>query len=233
MTRTGKILVYVTLVLAVGMCVWAFGLYSTRIDWSNKPPNGELAKRITALRQVDGALQAAETRQRAAFGDLRTLERRRPRDNQYFANELHLLETGINKDHPPRVVRIQSGVIQVNPADGLVIMDPAPQPFLSLDDLARQQTQTQAALLASISEYQTAVEQDVKLTERIIGDKGLRQQLFNEEEIKQARIMQEIEDLKPLYINVMVDSELLMKRQRALEARVNELNNQKGRTVEK
>jgi hypothetical protein len=228
MTRTGKILVYVNLVLAVGMCVWAFGLYSSRIDWSNKPPNGELAKRITALKQVDSALQTAETRQRVASGDLQRLERRRPRDAQFFARELALLEAGIDQQNPPRIVNVQNGVIQLKPED-VVDMIQAPKPFQSLDVYAREQQQTQAALLASITEYQALVEEDTKKTERIIGEKGLRQQLFNEEEIKLARIKQEIEDLKPLYINVMVDSELLMKRQKALLARREELN----RTAEK
>jgi hypothetical protein len=209
------------------MCVWAFGLYSTRIDWSNKPakgsePAGELAKRMAALKQVDSALQTAEARQRAASLDLRTMERRRPRDTQFFAKELDLLQKGIDKDNPPRIVSVQAGVIQVNPADGMVVMIPAPKQFFSLDELAREQKQTQDALLASISEYQALVQDDVNKTEQIIGEKGLRQQLFNEEEIKLARIKQEIEDLKPLYINVMVDLQLLDKRTKALEARINE-----------
>ena len=229
MTRTGKILVYVNLVLAIGMCVWAFGLYSTRIDWSNKPakgsePPGELAKRMAALKQVDSALQTAEARQRAAALDLRTMERRRPRDQGFFAKELGLLQTGINNENPPRIVSVQAGVIQVNPADGMVVMIPAPKPFESLDVYEKQQQQTQAALLASISEYQALVEEDTKKIEQIIGEKGLRQQLFNEEEIKLARIKQEIEDLKPLYINVMVDLQLLDKRQKALEARLKEFD---------
>jgi ketopantoate reductase len=37
-------------------------------------------------------------------------------------------------------------------------------------------------------------ELDNKLTERIVGDKGLRQLIFDEEQIKQARVKQEIED---------------------------------------
>ena len=228
MTRTGKILVYVNLVLAIGMCVWAFGLYSTRIDWSNKPakgsePPGELAKRMAALKQVDSALQTAEARQRAAALDLRTMERRRPRDQQFFAKELGFLQTDPNKESRARIVSVQNGVIQLTP-DGMVVMVDAPKPFEPLDVYAQQQQQTQAALLASISEYQALVQEDIDKTQQIIGEKGLRQQLFNEEEIKLARIKQEIEDLKPLYINVMVDLQLLDKRQRALEARLKEFD---------
>jgi hypothetical protein len=227
-TLTGKILVFVTLVLALGMCVWAFGSYSGRIDWSNKPakgtePPGELAKRLASLKQVDTALQTAEARQRDANKELRTLEPRRPRDTEFFRQQLALLEIGITQQ-TARVVSIKNGEVQFNPADGMVIMIPAPKPFDALDVLAQQQQQTQKALEASITEYQNLVEQDIKLTEQMIGEKGLRQRIFNEEDVKQARIRQEIEDLKPLYINVMVELQLLNKRQRALEARVKEFD---------
>jgi hypothetical protein len=232
-TLTGKILVFVNLVLALGMCVWAFALYSGRIDWSNKPakgsePPGELAKRLATLKQVDSALQTAETRQRDANKDLRTLEPRRPRDTAFFGQQLRLLETGINQQNPAQVVDIQKGIIELTP-DGLVKMIPSPKPFESLDVLAAQQKQTQEALLASITEYQNLVELDIKLIDSMSGEKGFRQRLFNEEEVKQARIKQEIEDLKPLYINVMVELQLLNKRQRALEARVKEFDVKAGR----
>jgi len=92
-----------------------------------------------------------------------------------------------------------------------------------LDFFTQQFQQTQAALIKSIEEYQKLVAEDVKLTEQIIGDKGLQQLLFNEQDIKQARVKQEIEDLKPVYINVLVETQLLTKRQKALQARLDEV----------
>src|SRR5207253_3100173 len=65
-----------------------------------------------------------------------------------------------------------------------------------LDLFTKQLQDTQAALMKSIEEYQQLVAEDVKLTERIIGDKGLQQLLFNEQDTKRARVKQEIEDLK-------------------------------------
>jgi hypothetical protein len=225
LTQTGKILIFVNLAIALGMCVWSFGLYSGRIDWSNNPakgtqPAGELTKRIAALRQVDGALQTAETRQREASSQLRKFELRVPRDAQFYKQQLALLDSGINDQNPGQMVEYKDGEVQTR-ADGLVNMNPAPD-LRSLDELTKERNQTQADLLASITEYQKLVQQDIELRERIIGDKGLRQQLFNEEEIKQARIKQEIEDLKPLYINVMVELQLLAKRHNALQARIKE-----------
>jgi hypothetical protein len=228
MTQTGKILVFATLIIALGLCFWSFGLYSGRIDWSNNQakgtqPAGELTKRIAALRQADTSLQTAETRQREAAAELRKFELRVPRDDQFYKQHLALLQSGINNENPPVVVEVKNGVVQFR-ADGLVNMIPADPPFVSLDVMAKERIQTQADLLASVSEYQKLVDEDTKLTDSIIGDKGLRQQLFNEEEIKQARIKQEIEDLKPLYINVMVELQLLAKRHNALQARIKEFD---------
>jgi hypothetical protein len=238
----GKILVYVNLVLALGMGVWAFGLYTGRIDWSNKPakgsePAGELTKRLTRLKDVDTALTTAQTRERAAAENLRQLEQRRPRDLNFFGQEFAHVETGINAQKPLRIVEFKSGEMVLTP-DGLPNMVVAPykdkqgQPIQqSLNMLDNQLKQVQTDLLASIAEYQKLVEQDVQLTDRIIGPKGLRPLLYEEEEVKQARIKREIEDLKPLYINVLVETQLLDKRQKALQARIEELTKAAGRTA--
>ena len=70
-------------------------------------------------------------------------------------------------------------------------------------------------------------------TEQIIGDRGLRKLLFNEVDVKQARIKQEIEDLKPVYINVVVESQMLRKRHTALKARAAELDKAAARSAER
>jgi hypothetical protein len=237
MTTWGKVLVFVNLVIALGMAAWSFGLYTGRIDWSSKPakgtePPGELAKRQARLREIDnpdnGSLTIAERRQRAAAIELRTLEQRRPRDAAFFAKELADVQSNVSAQNPLKVVQFKAGAIDVNP-DGVVIMVPFQdrngQPITrSLNDLDNELKQAQTDLLASITEYQKLVDQDVKLTERLV---TLRQQLFAEVDVKQARVKQEIEDLKPIYINVLVESELLRKRQKALEARIVELKGQR------
>src|SRR5262249_4022601 len=107
---------------------------------------------------------------------------------------------------------------------------PIQRSLATLDgDMKRMQTE----LEASIEQYQKLVEQDVQLTTAMIGEKGLRPLLYEEEEVKQARIRQEIEDLKHLYINVLVESQLLKKRQAALQARLNELGKAVGRTTQR
>ena len=233
----GRVLVYVNLVIAVGMGVWAFGLYSGRIEWGfkAKPAQSEVGKRIARLKELDNALTVAETRQRSAAAGLRLAEQRRPRDDQFFAQQLALLQNGLNAQNPLKVVDIQNGQIVLNP-DGLPNMI-APKfagpPLKSLTDLENEQKATQTALLESIGKYQESVDQDVKLTGLIVGDKGLRQLLYDEVDVKQARIKQEIEDLKPLYINVLVELQILDKRHKALEARAQELKLVGTRTTER
>jgi len=241
MTKWGRVLVFANLVIAIGMCAWVFGLYSSRIDWSNKPakgnePPGELAKRVAKLREVDAALTLAETRERASAANLRTLEQRRPRDQDFFTKEFAFLQNGMNEQNPLRIVEFKNGEIVVKP-DGLVNLVPAPYKgpngqslTSSLDALNNQLQTTQAELLASISEYQKLVDQDVKLTEQI---SVVRRVLFDEVDVKQARVKQEIKDLEPLYINTMVEKQLLEKRQKALEARIAELQSMALRTTQR
>src|SRR5439155_24400695 len=117
----GRVLVFVNLILALGMGVWAFGLYSGRIDWSDNPakqtqPPGELTKRQATLKDLSNALTVAETRQRAAVGHLRLFEQRRPRDTTFFAQHLGLLQNGINDKNPLVIVGVVNGLIQVTPA---------------------------------------------------------------------------------------------------------------------
>jgi hypothetical protein len=225
-TTWGKVLVFVNLVLAVGMLAWVFGLYTGRIEWaSTKAGQGELAKRQARLKEADNALTTAEARQRAGAASLRLYEHRRPRDAEFFAKEQAHIENGINDQNPLRVVEFKNGEMVLTP-DGLPNMVPPPknwpnQPFKSLATYQQQQKQLQTDLLASIAEYQKLVDEDVKLTDQIL---VLRQLLFNEVDVKQARIRQEVEDLKPLYINVLVELQLLDKRQKALKARLKELS---------
>jgi hypothetical protein len=237
----GKVLVFVALVLALGAAAWSFGLYSGRIDWSNKPakgsePAGELSKRLAKLKEVDNALTTAETRERFAATSLREREQRRPRDLNFFAQQYAHIENGINAQSSLNVVAFKGGEMVLTP-DGLPTMvafkDAKGQPIQhSLTALDSQLKDMQTKLLASIAEYQKLVEQDEKLTSQMIGEKGLRPQLYEEEKVKQARIKQEIEDLKPLYINVLVESQLLKKRHAALEARLEEMKKALGRTAQ-
>ena len=230
----GKVLVFFNLVLAMGMAAWALGLYTGRIEWgSTKAGQGEVAKRQATLKTLENALTGAETRQRAALASLHFLEPRRPRDERFYQEQENRLE------------KSNDIILAVDSKDGQIVLTPEGLPRMvpfttgkgeqlkgGLAFFTQQFQQTQAALMKSIEEYQQLVAEDVKLTERIIGDKGLQQLLFNEQDIKQARVKQEIEDLKPVYINVLVETQLLTKRQKALQARLDEVRKSSGRAAQ-
>ncbi len=238
-TRLGKILVFVNLVIALGMGVWAFGLYSGRIEWtSTKPGKGELAKRQATLKELQTALAGAEDRSRIAHANLHFLEVRRPRDQKFFADHLTFLQSGATAQNPAVMVAYQNGQILLE-QDGRVRMIPAPykdkggQPIQSLAFYEKEQKTLQANLVEAIDQYQKLVSEDVRLTNLIVGGKGLRQQLFDEEDVKQARIKQEMDDLKPVYINAVAESQLLLQRQKALQARKKELETATGRITQR
>ena len=85
-----------------------------------------------------------------------------------------------------------------------------------------------------------AAELDTQLTNELAGDpvkrsKGLRQRI-NDERAKRADVVAEADFVRPLLINTVVESELILKRQKSLRARVGELEKDKvagaaGRSV--
>jgi hypothetical protein len=71
-----------------------------------------------------------------------------------------------------------------------------------------------------------AIEEDKDLTNRLIGEganKGLQQRILDER-AKMKEAINEQGFVRPLLINAVVESDLVFRRQRALEARINELH---------
>jgi hypothetical protein len=71
------------------------------------------------------------------------------------------------------------------------------------------------------------IAEETKLTEEIAKPKGLRDQV-NAEVFKAKMIAEEIEYLKPLWYNTLVEKELLAKRREMLEMRKDQLEKAKG-----
>jgi len=223
----GKVLVFVNLVLAIGVAGWSFGLYTGSIDWSNKPPRGELTKRQATVKELWNTLASAEGRQRASLRTLQTLEALGPVNQAFYKAEMDHLQSGANAASPARTVVYQNGRMVIpnpnGPPQTVPAKDKNGQPLLSVTHYETELKNTRDATAEAIKRYQDLVKEDTRLLELIVGEKGLRQQLFNEEQVKQARIKQEIEDLKPVYVNVLVESQLLDKRRKELEKRLEEL----------
>src|SRR5262249_40654429 len=144
-TRAGRILVYVTVVLAFGMAVWSWGLYSSRIDYK-----AQQDKRKATINELWKQLAGAEERQRASLVALRTSEARRPMHLASYAAELEHLRSIATAQNPVRVVTAQ------RTPEGLPVMAPAPftdakgQPLQSMtryqDELNTIKTDTLASI---------------------------------------------------------------------------------------
>jgi hypothetical protein len=108
-------------------------------------------------------------------------------------------------------------------------------------------------LLKQITDEETrlknAVDKDIELTEQMTGKmdpasividpatmrpdpaqvrfitKGLHQRILDEKD-KLAKVKREITIIEPLYVNALVDSELVVKRRNQLETRLTELRKQ-------
>jgi hypothetical protein len=237
MTQLGKTLVFVNLALSLAMAAWALGIYTGRVDWSGKggpgAAKGEFGKRQDDRKALFDALNSSEPRHQEALAYLQRLEHQRPGDAAFYKQELAHNANTANDAAPARAVNATGGQIALGPdKDG--VMRPQMVPVKGLRSMAAYTTElrdTYAAIVEEIGRYQQLVQKDNELTDQLIGPKGLRQLVFNEEDVKQKRIQAEMETLKPLLINALAESDLLRKRQRALVARVKELDSAGARTT--
>jgi hypothetical protein len=231
-TALGKTLVLLQVAFSLGLMTLAMGLYWHRIDWSNtkataEREEGELAKRQEKLREAQSALATRESRWEGGYTPLMAAEKRRPDDQQWYANQLKHLEEEADQNDPVKVVVLQ-------PANGQAELDRDGRPKLQAhpDNLL-----SRSRYLAAIASTNDAINQEraafklksielTGLTIRLQGDgkdkKGLRQQY--EDAIKQYRdVEQEQHRLTAPLINTTVEAQLLVERRAQLKLQVEQL----------
>jgi hypothetical protein len=259
MTLLGKILVFVTVGLSFLMLGWAIALYTNRIDWTasqakeGKPAGALLAKQDRVKAAWNVLAGAAEPRWREARNGnngndgrprrdgLLAWEQRRLNDRPWYEAELKALRLGPdgNKEAAVRAVKSKDGqpipdAKNVNRPE----MEPALRRKAKPEDPDERLVCNQYYLdkLAEVTQlieaeqvrYQKLVKEDTDLTEKVIGAKGLRQRIVDEQ-VKNARVDEELKDLAGRRTNSLVDTELLLARRRQLEQRIEELK--KARTA--
>jgi len=238
MTRFGRVLLFLNLVLSLGFAFWAFAIYTQRIDWTTtKSPErqGEYAQRAAALDSLKTAIARGESRLDLATQSVKAEEDRIPKYVAWYKVQLENLRTGKN---PVRAPVINKGQLQLDkdgyPRLGPVLTnDKTPIPGLaSLDVLHQDYLAKQQQIVDTIHETDAAVDKEKALTV-LIGngkDKGLRAQLAAEL-LAEKNSVDEQEFLKPLLYNRQVELQVLAKRSRELQARLKEL--QASRVAEK
>jgi hypothetical protein len=251
MTKTGKILVVLNLALSVCMASWAFGVWSNRIDFSDtkataEQPGGEFAQRAVQIDALWATVPPAEQAWKTARADLLERESRRLADRGWFEDELSHIRTKADpkdRDHPCRTVKYAAANDDPPGArKGEVVLDPATdRPALenandragnrlwSLRYYAEKEQGILRDMEAAQKDHEKQIKEAVALTERIVGTKeptktkGLQQRLLDERK-KRDDVVAEEELIQPQLINAVVESELILKRRKALELRIEELN---------
>jgi hypothetical protein len=242
MTLFGKILVFINLVLSsVGM-TWALALWTARVDWTmtaakdNQPP-GKLKELRDRIGADLAALKAPEAGWRASRAGLLAQEDLRRADRVWYASEL-AFNRGDDPDprkragatNPARVVRRQRHLPVPDPKNyNRPTMDPATdrngQPLLSLSAYDQQSKKTLEELTLTLGQLQEKINKDIELTDLLAGTpdrKGLQQRVLDERD-KRDGIVLEQRQVRPLLVNVAVESELILRRRASLLRRIDEL----------
>jgi hypothetical protein len=231
-TLMGKILLFVNLAFSLALAFWGFGIYTNHIDWSDQKVGermGQFAIWNERIKSVsDLALPRAMSRFQTARAALEDLEARRPKLREWYARELQNLQSG---NQAVRAPVYRAGQLQIDPKTGAPVMGPVlnlkGQPIQGLASIEAQNKtymEKQSQIVAVTKEIDKLLTEEKRLTTEI-GDgkeKGLRADLASVQLARQ-RSEDEQEFLRPLLYNRQVEVQILVKRQKALEARLKEL----------
>jgi hypothetical protein len=236
MDLIGKILVVVVFGLSLMMAAIGGAVLYYHVDWSNNPaasdgsaPAGELVQRIVKVKQLQGLVGPAELSWREARSSLLGQEERRQGDQDWYAAELERLKTGDAAKQPLLMVVYEKGETVPDPNNlGRPKMEPAldvyKQPLLSLVAYNAQTVAATEETKSVLDKVAASAAEDSKLTALLVGGntRGLIRRLKDEQD-KQDGLASEIKGVKFAEGQVKADSQLLMLRKKALEARVKEL----------
>jgi hypothetical protein len=242
MTSLGKWLVMINLALSVAMATLALGLYNDRIDWSDakankdRPVEGELVRRLARVKDLtdssSGLLGPAARSWNESRTTLARLDKRRNDDKAYYEKELAFNRNIATRANPAKVIKLVNGQpvpVQAGIDDKPALeqgRDGAGQPLQSLVAYAQDEETLQRQIDAETKNLNRLHEEDAQLTNRLVGEdvnaKGLQHRVLDER-AKLAEAIKEERFVRPLLINAAVNSEVVLNRQHALEARIKEL----------
>jgi hypothetical protein len=240
MTMAGKIALFMNLALSVIFAFWGFGIYSQRVNWTDKKigeREGEYAKRATEIKQLVDARNRVDGRWAAALGSANPprgvlgLEALWPAKQAWYKQQIDILKTG-DANQKILGIEFEQGRIKINPKTGLPVLNTImdqntkqPVPGLaSLRILDEAYAKIHADILTATAEIDNLVSQEKALTEQL-GDgkvRGLRFDLA-QQQLAEKKSLDEQEYLQPLLYNSMVEQQSLEDRQKVLEARVKSL----------
>lgn len=234
MTTAGKIALFVNLALSLMFAFWGFGIYSQRINWTDKKigeREGEYAQRDVEIKHFQPAVrQRIDTLWRQTTKVVLDLEKLRPEKQKWYQEQIEILKTG-NANQKILGIAFDQGRIKIDPRTGFpemkVLADPANKPIPGLASrqiLNDAYVSIQGKIVAATAEIAKLVEEEKQLTEQL-GDgkvQGLRFDLA-QQQLAEKRSLDEQEYLQPLLYNSMVKQQSLEDRQKALADRMKRL----------
>jgi hypothetical protein len=246
MEKAGKVLVLVNVGFSLLLAAVAGVLAYNRVDWTNSPakegqPEGELVKRAQRLKEYQASVKPAEAAWRAARAELPVKEDRLRKDREWYAAELERLS---KEDNNP-IVQVEFTTDNGQPTGkptGYYKADPDPKnggrpnlvavadrygkPLHAMPYYVREEKRVHGELVKELAALDAAKKKDADLTEQLIGGPKWGMGLIKRieaEKVKRGEVIAEQKWLEPLRVNTFVETELILQRKKALEARVKEL----------
>jgi len=239
----GKILVVLHVGLSLILATWALVLFTNRMDWPERAP--------VKKKEYDGVattgVRPADARFRAHRTQLESHEGWRPSERPWYELQLAFLGNGATEANPVRQVdRGPDGnpIVLPNPAAGadLVQMgapkDNAGQPVKGRDGQPmvlksrefynKEFDATFAQKILAFDRRQKAGKLDSEATAKLNGPRGLYARL-QFETVKQDRLKDEYNEIRPLWLNTMVEYRNLEDLRLRLAVRLKELESLKSK----
>jgi hypothetical protein len=253
MTLFGKLLVLLNLGLALMLAAWSFNIYANGIDWTDRkdtkstPPRmGRFAVRAAELDELWKGVAPVQQDWLRERAQLAKEEKRLDGERVWYDKEIRYVLTGPAKGKNILDVAI---AVQDDPTTGVkrgeVLLDKQGLPQLApirdpnnvplqLQSLAEYNKEDEGILkdIADlIAQHSAQIAESTALTDKIIGapEKGVRglQQRIYDEQAKNVALLAEIKLVEPLFINTLVEAQLVNKRHEQMKRRIEELKKTK------
>ena len=228
-TLIGKFLVFVNLVFSLMLAALAVGIVTNRIDWAGTAAPGEREgvhkQRSEEVQVMREAYVRSWVRWKAEYDALAKVEKQRPEDQIWYADQMELLKTG--KDRAGKAIdpAIQTFVQE---ADGRLKRQ---RGFEFRPEMVKHPDERftfRTGLFEQLAEQEELIKQEEDLTLTLNGDKGKKKglrDLLAEILLAQQRSQEELDIAKEESINGQVEAQSLLNRQRELLRRLEELKN--------
>lgn len=232
-TTLGKILVYCNLGFSLILATWAAGIVTHRLDWAPTPEvsEGEHARKLAEIQGVRDNAIRFYGRWKAAENVLTGEEKRRAENQQWYAEQFRIMETGKAGGRPvadavKSLAYKANGELETTKDGRPVLKDTPLDRRLPARAVANERLgRLNNDIKKEIEEDQKLLQKHQELTFELQGDAGKKglQALLEESEQAQKHSQEELTHAKEEAIKGRVESGSLQQRQRQLLARLEEL----------